>query len=135
MALNSLKDIQKIGGYDVLVMDDLREQFPERFTETGAMDNKWFEETIRPTNFIYVRNDKNSLSFTLQNGPVKENGVNGCQVDTIIYAAKAILRGLNKEFPCRENSLAINKLDEALHWLEFRKADRARRGVEGKSEG
>lgn len=131
MALETLKDVKKLGGFDVVVMDELREKFPERFTETGAMDHKWFEETIRPNNFIYVRNDKNSLAFTLQNGPVKEWGVNGCQVDTIIHAAKAILDGLNKYFPCRENALAITKLEEALHWLTARKINREARGVEG----
>lgn len=38
---------------------------------------------------------------------------------------------LNKLFPCRENSLAITKLEEALMWLEKRTADRIKRNVEG----
>ncbi|MBP9693186.1 MAG: hypothetical protein KBE16_00550 [Alphaproteobacteria bacterium] len=74
------------------------------------------------------------MSFNIQNGPVKENGVNGCQVDTIIEAAKVILEGLNKEFPCRENATAITKLDEALLWLLKRKLDREKRNVEGLSK-
>jgi hypothetical protein len=134
MPLKTLKNVKRLGEFDIVVMDDLREKFPERFTETGAMDHKWFEETIRPVNFVYVRNDKNSLAFTLQNGPIKEVGVNGCQVDTVIEAAKAMLEGLNKQFPCRENSAAITKLDEALHWLEHRKKDREKRAVEGTSQ-
>jgi hypothetical protein len=134
MALETLKGVKKIGGFGVVVMDDLREQFPEKFNESGAMDYKWFEKDIRPNNFVYVRHDVNSLSFTIQNGPIKEKGVNGCQVDTVIEAAKAILEGLNKQFPCRENSAAITKLDEALHWLEHRKKDRERRAVEGLSK-
>ena len=70
-------------------------------------------------------------------GPVPfETGasINGCQVDTVIEAAKAMLEGLNKKFPCRENSVAITKLDEAIHWLEHRKKDRERRSVEGTSQ-
>lgn len=134
MALETLKDIQKIDGFNVVVMDSLREKFPEKFNESGAMDWKWFESEIRPTHFVYVRHDKNSLSFTIQNGPVKEVGVNGCQVDTIIEAAKTMLEGLNKNFPCRENSVAITKLDEAVMWLKKRKTDRERRGVEGFSK-
>lgn len=59
-----------------------------------------------------------------QRGPVKENGVNGCQVDTLIEAAKAIIEGFNKMAPFHENSLAVTKLDEALLWLGKRKADR-----------
>lgn len=131
MALETLKGISKLGGFNVVVMDELREKHPEKFNESGSMDYKWFEKDIRPHNFVYVRNDVNSLSFTIQNGPIKEKGVNGCQVDTIIYAAKAILEGLNKNFPCRENACAITKLDEAIHWLDARKKDRELRQVEG----
>lgn len=131
MALQTLKGVNKIGEFNVIVMDELREKFPEKFNESGAMDWQWFEKDIRPNNFIYVRHDKNSLSFTIQNGPVKEHGVNGCQVDTVIEAAKIIIERLNKDFPCRENAVAITKLDEALMWLEKRKKDRVTRGVEG----
>ncbi len=38
---------------------------------------------------------------------------------------------LNGKFPCRENSIAITKLDEALLWLNKRTADRKARAVEG----
>ena len=130
MALETLKDVTEIGGFDVVVMDNLREKYPEKFNESGAMDWKWFEKEVRPNHFIYLRHDKNSISFTLQNGPIKENGVNGCQVDTMIEAAKLIIEGLNKQFPCRENSIVVTKLDEALLWLGKRKADREKRGVE-----
>lgn len=134
MALETLKEVNEIGGFNVIVMDKLREQYPDKFNESGAMDYKWFEKDIRPNHYVYVRHDVNSLSFTLQNGPIKEVGVNGCQVDTIIEAAKVMLEGLNKQFPCRENACAITKLDEALHWLEARKKNREKRGVEGFSK-
>lgn len=133
MALETLKGVTKIGGFSVVVMDELRDKFPEKFNASGAMDYQWFEKDIRPTNFIYIRHDVNSLSFTIQNGPVKERGINGCQVDTVIEVAKMIIEGLNKAFPCRENSVAITKLDEALMWLDKRKRDREARGVEGVS--
>lgn len=80
MALETLKGVKDINGFTVVVMDDLREKFPEKFNESGAMDYKWFEKDIRPNNFIYVRHDVNSISFTMQNQPIKECGVNGCQV-------------------------------------------------------
>ena len=131
MALETLAGVKQIGGFDVVVMDQLREKFPDKFNESGAMDYKWFEKDVRPHNFIYVRNDVNSLAFTIQNGPVKEYGINGCQVDTIIEAAKLIIEGLNKNFPCRENAVAITKLDEAIMWLDKRKRDRIARNVEG----
>jgi hypothetical protein len=44
------------------------------------------------------------------------------------------MNGLQAKFPCRENALAITKLDEALLWLEKRTRDRVARGVEGKHE-
>lgn len=131
MALETLSGIKKIGDFDVIVMDELRTLHPDKFNESGSMDYKWFEQNIRPNNFVYVRHDVNSLSFTLQNGPVKEVGVNGCQVDTIIEAAKLIVEGLNKQFPCRENAMIITKLDEALMWSLKRKLDRENRNVEG----
>ncbi len=134
MALETLKGVTTINGKQIVVMDELREKHPERFTETGAMDHKWFEETIRPNAFIYVRNDKNSLSFTLQNGPIKEVGLNGCQVTDVIAVAKHIIEELNKKFPCRENAVTITKLDEALLWQQKRTADREARNVEGLSK-
>lgn len=134
MALETLKGVQEVGGFKLVVMDELREKFPEKFNESGAMDYKWFEADIRPHNFVYVRHDVNSISFTIQNGPIKEKGLNGCQVDTVIETAKVMLEGLNKQFPCRENSSAITKLDEALMWLDKRKKDREKRDVEGTSQ-
>jgi hypothetical protein len=39
---------------------------------------------------------------------------------------------LQSKFPCRENAIAITKLDEALLWLNKRTSDRIKRNVEGK---
>lgn len=134
MALQTLYGYRNIGGFGVVHMDELRERYPEKFNESGSMDWKWFENVVRPEHFIYIRHDKNSLSFTIQDGPVKEKGVNGCQVDTVIETAKIMLENLNSNLSCRENAVAITKLDEALMWLEKRKKDREKRGVEGTSQ-
>ena len=134
MALETLKNVTDIGEYKLIDMSKLKDLYPEKFNESGAMDYKWFESEIRPFNFVYVRHDVNSISFTIQNGPVKENGVNGCQVDTLIECAKIIVEGLNNNFPCRENSIVITKLEEALMWLDKRKKDRIKRNVEGKNQ-
>ena len=135
MALETLAGVSKIGGFDLVVMDDLREKYPEMFVSSGAMDYEWFEAEIRPTNHVYLRKDKNSISFTVQNGPIKEVGINGCQVDTIVETAKLVIEGLNKNFPCRENAMAITKLDEALMWLRERTRKRVEANVEGTSSG
>lgn len=84
--------------------------------------------------FILLDHSNNILAFKIQNGPIKEMGINGCQVDQLISAAKIIIEGLNAKFPCRENSIAITKLEEASMWLEKRKKNREKRGVEGFSK-
>lgn len=38
MALETLKGTKEIGGFKVIVMDELRKQYPEKFNESGAMD-------------------------------------------------------------------------------------------------
>jgi hypothetical protein len=134
MALETLKGLTEINGCKIVDMGALKELHPEKFNESGGMDYKWFEAEVRPKNFIYVRHDVNSISFTIQNGPVGASGVNGCQVDHMIAVAKTMIEGLNKKFPCRENAVAITKLDEALMWLEKRTKDRVNRGVEGENK-
>ena len=134
MALETLKGIKEINGERIICMDELRELYPEKFNESGSMDYKWFEKDIRPNNFIYVRNDVNSLSFTIQNGPIKEAGKNGCQVEDIIAVTKKIIEKLNEKYPCRENSMIITKLDEAIMWSKKRTEDRKTREVEGLSK-
>jgi len=78
------------------------------------------------------------ISIKLQHGPIIENGVNGCQVDDVITFALAAIHHFNTmeagKYSCRENAMAITKLDEALLWLGKRTADREARGVEGTNE-
>lgn len=58
---------------------------------------------------------------------------NGTTNEELLKVLIDRLNYLNKKFPCRENSLAVTKLDEALMWLNKRTADRLNRGVEGKA--
>lgn len=111
MALKTLKDIRKIGGFELKRVD-------------------WNHPSM---NFIEINDRHNAITFKLQNGPILEEGVNGCQIDTIIEAAICILIGLNHEFPCDENFEALTKLDQALKCLEKRRKNRVLRQVEGTS--
>ena len=70
------------------------------------------------------------MSFTLQNGPIKENGKNGCQIDHMIEACVAILTGLNKQHYSPFNDRALSGLRFALAQLEARRFDREMRNVE-----
>lgn len=76
------------------------------------------------------------LSVDWQSGPlgrgVERLEPNGAFVETVIAAAKQRIEHYQStEFKCRENALAITKLEEALHWLQHRTAERERRAVEG----
>ena len=42
MALETLKGIKEIGGFDVIVMDDLKKERPEVFNEDSSMNYKIF---------------------------------------------------------------------------------------------
>ena len=81
----------------------------------------------------YYHSKGNEIGFVIQDGPIGEVGVNGIQVSDMLMYVKDVFVSLNEEFPCRENSLTITKLEEALHWQEARTKDRVTRGVEGKN--
>jgi len=67
-----------------------------------------------------------------QNGPVKEAGVNGCHHEDLIAIVIDRLQHFQAgEYACRENALALTKLEEAMHWLGHRTAARVARGVDG----
>lgn len=74
-----------------------------------------------------------SIDIGFQQGGIKENGVNGVQSEHLIAIVLDRLRSFQKgPFPCRENALAITKLEEAQMWLHSRTVERLRRGVEGR---
>lgn len=67
-----------------------------------------------------------------QKGPIKEAGVNGVMNEDLIAMVICRLEHFNQsKFSCRENAMAITKLEEALLWLRKRTIDRETRGVEG----
>jgi len=133
--INSIKHLKEINGKPICVMDDLREKFPEKFNESGAMDYKWFESEIRPNFNIFVRHDVDSISFNMLTKPASEGGdLSRCQLVDLITVGLEQLKYLNAKFPCRENGITITKLEEALMWQRVRTGNRVARGVEGKNE-
>ncbi len=69
-----------------------------------------------------------------QRGALSEAGFNGVSDESVLSVLIDRLRGFQSgPFSCRENALAITKMEEALHWLNARTKDRKERGVEGKS--
>lgn len=83
----------------------------------------------------FVVSDSESLFYLnlkFQNGPPADVGRNGVTNEELLAMIIHRLKGFNTgEFSCRENSVAITKLEEALMWLQKRTLDRMKRGVEG----
>ena len=119
MTIGTLKGVEEVNGHKLIVMDELREKYPERFNESGAMDYTWFEKEIRPHHDIFVRNDVDSLTFNIMTKPVSEGG-KGCQFTDLIQVALIMLKKLNERYSCRENAITITKLEEALLWQKAR---------------
>jgi hypothetical protein len=72
------------------------------------------------------------VDIKFQYGAVPDVGRNGWQNDEMLEVLISRMNWLNAQFPCRENSITITHLEEALMWQQKRTADRMNRGVEGR---
>jgi len=80
-------------------------------------------------------NPKRCVSILFQNGPISEVGVNGISNESLLAILVHRLQCFQAgQYACRENALALTKLEEAMHWLHHRTRERAARGVEGTSQ-
>lgn len=67
-----------------------------------------------------------------QCGAVPEVGPNGVTNEALLAIMIDHVGMFQKgPYSCRENALALTKMEEALHWFEARTRDRKLRGVEG----
>lgn len=111
MALEVLKDVVEIGGFKV-----------------------GHDDTVTNDTFIAIDHSWNSIGFCIQKGPIREVGVNGAQIQTMIEAAALILEKLNEKFPDENNVKTIEHLHAAIDFQKQRTAEREKRGVEGTSQ-
>lgn len=75
---------------------------------------------------------KGELTILFQNGPINEAGVNGVTQEVLLAIVADRLRSFQSgPYACRENALALTKIEEAQHWLHSRTLARMQRGVEG----
>jgi hypothetical protein len=73
-----------------------------------------------------------TLEVLFQNGPIGEAGVNGVTHEALLAILIDRMRAFQAgPFSCRENALALTKLEEAQQWLQARTRGRMLRGVEG----
>lgn len=113
---------------------------------TNKYTKVWHEENFKfnaPHRFEVTRQvvipngepfDEPIHTVHFQEGAIKEHGVNGvCNEDLIAMVICRLDHFQNSEFRCRENAVAITKLEESLMWLRKRTMGRENRGVEGKN--
>jgi hypothetical protein len=107
---------------------------------TNKYTEVWHEEPseikFNAPHHFQVRPAGDSLEILtevdFQEGPIKENGVNGvCNEDLIAMVICRLEHFNQSEYRSRENALAITALEEALLWLRKRTMGREKRGVEG----
>lgn len=117
--------------------------------KSGLLTNKYtrvFHEEKADMKFnaphhflVYSRGNDSQLpgivgKVDFQEGPIKENGVNGVANEDLINMVICRLQGFqDSPYACRENAIAITKLEESLMWLRKRTDDREARNVEGTS--
>jgi len=89
----------------------------------------------------FVKNEDDSTAdvelcnISFQNGPINEFGVNGISNESLLAIVEDRLSGFQAgAFACRENAIALTKIQEAVMWLQKRTRDRMSRGVEGTNQ-
>jgi hypothetical protein len=71
-------------------------------------------------------------TILFQNGPIAESGVNGLTHEVLLAILADRLRSFQAgRYACRENAIALTKIEEAQQWLQHRTRARMTRGVEG----
>lgn len=82
--------------------------------------------------WVHSEDDVELCNIQFQNGPIGEVGVNGISNEALLAIVEDRLKGFQSgQYACRENAIALTKLQEAMHWLHHRTRERVARGVEG----
>lgn len=76
------------------------------------------------------------VRIDFQNGPLGETIYpNGLSQEALLAIVEDRLKGFQSgPYACRENAVALTKVQEAMMWLQKRTRDRMARGVEGTHE-
>lgn len=64
-------------------------------------------------------------SISFQNGPILEVGYNGISQEALLAVVEDRLQSFQVgQYACRENAIALMKIQEAMMWLQKRTRDR-----------
>ena len=104
-----------------------------KYTEVKVLDEKGQGNANHEYEVVLAENRNQVVcEVRFQNGPIKEAGVNGVMNEDLIAIVIDRMRGFQSgDYRCRDNALALTKLEEALMWLRNRTNEREARGVEG----
>lgn len=103
---------------------DFKYHAPHHFTV--SLSNEYLKRYPSKNKGIVLQQIK------FQEGPIRETGVNGVMNEDLISMVISRLKHFNQtDFKCKENSMAITKLEEALLWLRMRTMSREQKGIEG----
>ncbi|MEM5429386.1 hypothetical protein [Cupriavidus oxalaticus] len=98
----------------------------------GGANHRYAVQGFDASTNVSADGTENGLTVLFQNGPINEVGVNGITQEVLLAIVADRLRSFQAgPFACRENALALTKIEEAQHWLQQRTIARMRRGVEG----
>jgi hypothetical protein len=115
-----------------LVHDLLTTKYTEVFHEEPEQIKYNTPHNFQVCKVVGTPEDIVLANIHFQEGPIKECGVNGvCNEDLIAMVICRLEHFQKSPYSCRENALAITKLEEALLWLRKRTIGRENRGVEG----
>lgn len=104
----------------------LQETFPEKF--------KQVTKYLSATEDNYAVVNESTVSFTMQEGPIKEVGENGLQLTDLLCFCQEYLKILDKHHQCGENQRTLEAIQVAIRAQAERTIDRINRGVEGRSK-
>lgn len=110
-----------------------------RQSESLVKSNFTTDEHDHPTGGVTemeVGEDYPAILIHWQNGIIQNGQQNGAFVEDVIEAARQRIMFFNSRpgSRCRENSVAITKLEEALQWLDWRTRTRLLQDVENTYE-
>lgn len=102
----------------------------EKYTELHCEDKMLYGA---PHHFHVRDKEGNVLQhIDFQCGPILEKGLNGVMNEDVLVMVLSRLQHFQQtDFSCKENAMAITKIEEALLWLRKRTMGRENRGVEG----
>ncbi len=110
----------------------------KKYTTVFASDNPSHGNANHEYRVEWDKDNNGFISaqvIKFQKGPIKEFGVNGVTNEDLIAIVIDRMRGFQSgDYACRDNELALTKLEEALMWLRNRTNEREARGVEGTHE-